>query len=406
MSWAPTPNGNQGNETAGRGTNSMRGHNLKKPAEPVRYRWPWFVLAGFILAVVLAIAWMSREVQRTRRIREASDPSRSGAARPEPSADRSWTNGMVWIPGGKFFMGSEDGQTDERPIHEVSLNGFWIDRTEVTNEEFDKFARATGYVTVAERKPDARDFPGVPEDKLVPGAIVFVPPSLEEINRERAGAGLAALTEIPLDDHFLWWRYVAGANWRHPEGPASNLSGREKHPVVQVAWDDAAAYCKWAGKRLPTEAEWEYAARGGLQRKPYLWGEDQKPGGKWQANIWQGRFPRQNILEDGFRGTGPVGSFAPNGYGLYDMAGNVWEWCADWYLPDYYAKSPSKNPPGPDTSFDPNEPGVMKRVQRGGSFLCSDVYCTGYRPAARMKSSPDTGLAHSGFRCVKDGSAP
>ena len=371
------------------------------------YRWPWFVAIAFVLAVVLAIAWMSREVRKTRQLRDLNAPSRGDAGQPsEPLAEPSWTNGMVWIRPGTFWMGSEEGQPDEQPVHEVTVNGFWMDRTEVINEEFEKFARATGYVTVAERKPDAREFPGVPEEKLVPGAIVFVPPSLDEINRERAQAGLAAVSEVPLDDHFLWWRYVPGANWKHPEGPGSNLNGREKHPVVQVAWEDAAAYCKWAGKRLPTEAEWEYAARGGLQKQPYLWGSDQKPGGKWQANIWQGRFPRQNAQEDGFQGTAPVGSFAPNGYGLFDMAGNVWEWCADWYLPDYYAHSPSNNPRGPDTSYDPNEPGVMKRVQRGGSFLCSDVYCTGYRPAARMKSTPDTGLEHSGFRCVKDGPGP
>ena len=364
------------------------------------------MLGAVVLAIVLAVIWMSKEVARSRRTRDATFPvsdssGDSGIAARSANVDRSWTNNMVWIPAGKFWMGAEDGQADEKPVHEVEVDGFWMDKTEVTNEQFERFARATGYVTVAERKPDPKDFPGVPEENLVPGSIVFSPASLDELNRERKEQGAEPLTEYPLGNHFIWWKYVPGANWRHPAGPTSDIHGREKPPVVHVAWDDAAAYCRWAGKRLPTEAEWEYAARGGLDRQPYVWGKDQKPGGKWQANIWQGKFPTENTLEDGFQGTAPVGSYAPNGFGLYDMAGNVWEWCADWYLPDYYAHSPAKNPPGPDTSYDPNEPGVMKRVQRGGSYMCSDLYCIGYRPAARMKSSPDTGLGHSGFRCVR-----
>ena len=369
------------------------------------------MLAFVILGILLAILWMSREVANAKRIRDANSPSSELSTAPELAEkkatvreqDSSWTNGMVWIPPGKFWMGSEDGQPDEKPVHQVTVHGFWMDKTEVSNEQFEKFVRATHFVTIAERKPDPKDFPDASPDMLVPGSIVFTPPTLDEINRQRAADGLAPTTEIPLENHFLWWKYVPGANWRHPEGPQSDLNGREKHPVVHIAWDDARAYCNWAGKRLPTEAEWEYAARGGLDRQPYVWGQEQKPGGKWQANIWQGRFPNENTVEDGFRGTAPVASFAANGYGLFDMAGNVWEWCADWYLPDYYANSPSENPRGPDTSFDPNEPGVMKRVQRGGSFLCSDLYCKGYRPSARMKSTPDTGLCHSGFRCVKDG---
>lgn len=297
------------------------------------------------------------------------------------------TNGMAWIPGATFPMGSDGGQPDETPVHEVTVAGFWIDKTEVTNGEFQKFVDATGYVTIAERKPDAKDFPGAPAELLVPGSVVFSPPA----------------EDVGLEDHFAWWKYVPGANWRHPEGPGSSIAGREKHPVVHVAWDDAAAFAKWAGKRLPTEAEWEHAARGGLIAQPYVWGAKQATDWKQAANIWQGKFPMQNSEEDGFRATAPVASFPPNGYGLFDMAGNVWEWCADWYRPDTYRTSDKLNPKGPESSDDPQEPGMPKRVIRGGSYLCSDVYCSGYRPSARMKSSPDTGLSHTGFRCVKDG---
>ena len=293
--------------------------------------------------------------------------------------------GMIWIPAGTFVMGGQDDAPDNKPLHSATLDGFWMDKTEVTNQQFEVFVSATGYKTVAERKPDAKDFPGVPEDKLVPGAAVFTPP----------------LGPVSLDEHLIWWRYVPGADWRHPGGPETNLKGRETHPVVNTCWDDAAAYAKWAGKSLPTEAQWEYAARGGLDRQRYVWGAELTPNGKWQANIWQGRFPNENTELDGFRGTSPVASFPPNGYGLYDMAGNVWEWCADWYRPDYYENSPLENPQGPRESFDPSEPGMPKRVQRGGSILCSDMYCIRYLPGARGKGAPDTGLSHLGFRCVK-----
>jgi formylglycine-generating enzyme len=338
------------------------------------------VLGGVVLGSLLVMR--HTEGPPRRGFLEHKVPPRQPAI---PSGEE-----MVWIPGGTFWMGSEDGEKDELPVHEVTVKGFWMDKTEVTNEQFAQFVRATSYITVAERKPDPKDFPGAEPDDLVPGSIVFSPPP----------------GEVPLHNHYAWWRYVPGANWRHPEGPQSNINGRERHPVVHVCWEDAAAYAKWAGKRLPTEAEWERAARGGLDRQRYGWGSEQKPAGRWNANIWQGRFPNENTNEDGFRGTAPVGIYPANGYGLFDMAGNVWEWCADWYRPDYYAVSPKENPPGPADSYDPNEPGVAKRVMRGGSFLCSDLYCIGYRPSARMKSSPDTGLSHTGFRCVKDGPPP
>lgn len=386
---------------------------MKKDIPPSgpRYRWPWLLLAAVVLGILLAVVWLVAETRRLKKQRQYDfvPAAESATATPSPSSVARaglLTNDMVWIPGGTFWMGSEEGQVDEKPVHQVTVAGFWMDKTEVTNEQFERFVRATRYVTVAERKPDPRDFPGVPTENLVPGSIVFSPPTLEEINRELAEGGMAPLKAFPLENHFIWWRYVPGANWRQPEGPGSDIRGREKHPVVHVAWDDAVAYCQWAGKRLPTEAEWEFAARGGLDRQHYAWGEELTPGGKWLANLWQGDFPLKNTLEDGFRGTAPVASYPPSAYGVHDLAGNVWEWCADWYLPDYYAHSPAKNPPGPDTSFDPNEPGVMKRVQRGGSFLCNAVWSTGYRPAYRMKNSPDTGMQHTGFRCVSTGSAP
>lgn len=318
--------------------------------------------------------------------------------------------GMVWIPGGTFVMGEADGAAHKNPDyldeipehtdalleHVVEVDGFWMDMTEVTNRQFREFVEATGYVTTAEKKPRREDFLGqlddvnlIPEENLVAGSICF--------NSRFDPATLRK-------DFSLWpyqvWQHVKGANWRHPEGPDSSIDGRLDHPVVHVSWDDALAYCRWAGKRLPTEAEWEYAARGGLEGRYYPWGDDPKPGGKWPHNIWQGEFPYQNAGEDGFLTAAPVASFPPNGYGLYDMTGNVWEWCADHYRPDYYQHSPRRNPPGPPDSFDPQEPRIPKRVQRGGSFMCSDNYCIGYTVASRMKGDPSSSTFHTGFRCV------
>ncbi len=297
--------------------------------------------------------------------------------------------GMVWIPAGEFTMGSEHF-TDSQPLHRVKVDGFWIDRTEVTNAEFAEFVEATGYETVAERTPTPEDFPGVPPEGLIPGSIVFTPPS----------------ESVALDNAFNWWSFVPGANWRHPEGPDSSIEERMNEPVVQIAFPDAEAYAKWAGKRLPTEAEWEFAARGGLDSKPYVWGDEFQPDGKYFANTYQGHFPDENTAEDGFTAAAPVGSFPPNGYGLVDMAGNVWEWCSDWYQPAWGLTEKEvgvlENPQGPDSSFDPDEPTVKKRLQKGGSFLCTDQYCTRYMPGGRGKGEIMTGANHVGFRCVQD----
>jgi formylglycine-generating enzyme required for sulfatase activity len=308
--------------------------------------------------------------------------------------------GMAWIPGGEFSMGAGatpdmnavgmQATTDSRPIHRVYVDGFWMDATEVTNEEFAKFVAATGHVTIAERAPRAEDFPGAPPENLVAGAVVFSPPRLA----------------VSLDNHFQWWSYVNGANWRHPEGPASTLVGRENYPVVHIAYDDAVEYATWAGKRLPTEAEWEFAARGGLTGKQYPWGDEFMPNAKVMANTHQGRFPHEDTGHDGHRGIGPVAQFEPNGYGLYDLAGNVWEWVSDWYRPDYYAQLASigtvvRNPQGPAVPFDPGEPTEKKRVHRGGSFLCTDQYCSRYMVGTRAKGESSTGTNHVGFRLVK-----
>ena len=318
--------------------------------------------------------------------------------------------GMIWIPGDTFKMGgkvaifmkdwpmSARSRPDERPVHSVELDGFWISRTPVTNAEFTKFVEKTGYITTAEKAPEIEEImkglpPGTPPpaaDLLVPASMVFTPTK----------------EEIPLQNVLQWWRWQQGANWREPEGPGSSITNRMDHPVVQVSYYDAKAYAEWKDMSLPTEAQWEYAARAGLDEKVFIWGDEPVNEEEPRINIWQGTFPYKNTVADDFFGTSPVETFAPNGYGLYDMSGNVWEWVADWYHIDAYAMRKGqdvvKNPTGPAASYDPDEPYLGKRVIRGGSFLCNDSYCSGYRPAARMKTSPDTSSNHTGFRLVKN----
>jgi formylglycine-generating enzyme len=309
------------------------------------------------------------------------------------------TEGMVWIGGSEYLMGGDNDQAspDEYPKHAVKIKGFWMDATEVTNAQFAQFVAATAYITVAERVPTWEDMKKLlPPDTPRPPDSVFVAGSLVFQKTKN---------EVNLSDYGQWWAFVKAANWRQPQGSGSSIKGQDKLPVVHIAWEDALAYCKWAGKRLPTEAEWELAARGGQHGKIYPWGNENVDAGKPKTNSWQGKFPYLNLKTDGFEGLAPVKSFAPNGYGVYDMAGNVWEWCFDWYRADYYASFQNQvadNPSGPLSSLDPDEPFTPKRVVRGGSFLCNDGYCSGYRVARRMKSSADTGLDHTGFRCVKN----
>lgn len=301
--------------------------------------------------------------------------------------------GMTWIPGGTFRMGSDRHYPEEAPVHRVTVDGFWIDTAPVTNEQFAAFVRATGHVTFAEIPPDPKDYPGALPEMLYAGSLVFTPPS-HRVDLRKWGE---------------WWRFLKSADWRHPYGAQSTIDGLDAHPVVHIAHVDALAYAKWAGKDLPTEAEWELAARGGLEDAEYAWGDEFTPGGKFMANTWHGEFPRENLKPDGYERTSPVGAFPPNGYGLYDMIGNVWEWTNDWFSQKHEPDAQKaccvpQNPRGgrADNSYDPCQPNIKipRKVIKGGSHLCAPNYCRRYRPAARHAEAVDTSASHLGFRCV------
>ncbi|AMO24576.1 formylglycine-generating enzyme family protein [Ramlibacter solisilvae] len=307
--------------------------------------------------------------------------------------------GMIWIPGGTFRMGSDVHYPEEAPMHFVRVDGFWIDRTPVTNGQFRRFVEATGYVTFAEKAPDPKDYPGALPHMLKAGSMVFTPPG----------------HPVDLRNFANWWDFKFGANWRRPYGPRSSISGLDDHPVVHVAWQDVLAFASWAQKDLPTEAEWEFAARGGLDGAEFAWGDEFTPGGRHRANTWQGGFPNENLKSDGYERTSPVSAFPPNGYGLHDMIGNVWEWTVDWFSAKHEAQAPSPccaahDPRGgrEDGSFDPCQPEIRipRKVLKGGSHLCAPNYCRRYRPAARHAQPVDTSTSHVGFRCVRHAPGP
>jgi len=318
---------------------------------------------------------------------------RADIERNDRQPENSPTGDMLWIPGGTFRMGSNDHYPEEAPVHRVTVDGFWIDRTPVTNRQFKQFVRATGHVTTAEVAPDSKDYPGALPHMLYAGSLVFVPPR----------------SAVDLRDWSQWWTFLKGADWRHPYGPKSNVKRLDNHPVVHVSLSDALAYAKWAGRDLPTEAEWEFAARGGLDGAEFAWGEQFMPRGVQMANIWQGNFPLQKLNENGYKRTSPVGAFPPNGYGVCDMIGNVWEWTSDWYAPKHEADAPKaccipENPRGgrEEQSYDRCQPNIKipRKVIKGGSHLCAPNYCRRYRPAARHAEPVDTSTSHLGFRCV------
>lgn len=304
--------------------------------------------------------------------------------------------GMVWIPGGEFTMGTDkadEKHAEEAPGHRVVVAGFWMDHTEVTNAQFAAFVKASGHVTDAEKDLDPREFPNAPPEYLKGGSLLFK--KVSGVNPHQCGGA-----NLP------WWKFTAGAHWRQPEGPGSSIEARPGHPVLCLTYKDVQAYAKWAGKRLPTEAEWEFAARGGLSDKAYTWGDEERPAGRIMCNHWQGSFPGLDTGADGFAGVAPVKSFPPNGYGLYDVAGNVWEMCEDWYGLEYYKVSPKDRPPGPAIGHDPEQTGFGQHVIRGGSWLCDDGYCLRYRATSRQGLDTLTSTNHVGFRCVADAPAP
>jgi formylglycine-generating enzyme len=388
------------------GRSTAKQQHARQPATGLR-RWGPIVVGAIGVLIFIGGYYLTRDKQAAV---VASTPVTSGA---QPALDSDFQptiandqpppgaapRGMVWIPGGEFSMGAAATQgmndvgmqatVDSRPVHRVRVDGFWMDATEVTNAQFAEFVSATGYVTVSERTPTAADFPSAAPEDLIAGSVVFSPPD----------------HAVALNDHFQWWSYVDGANWRHPLGPETSIDGKDQYPVIHIAYEDAQAYAQWAGKRLPTEAEWEFAARGGLTGQLYPWGNDFMQETTWMANSHQGHFPDRDSGADQHVGIAPVAQFPPNGYGLYDVGGNVWEWVSDWYRPDYYARLASSgevavNPQGPESPFDPDEPGEKKRVHRGGSFLCTDEYCSRYMVGTRGKGEVTTGTNHLGFRCV------
>lgn len=375
---------------------------MKPTASGAPLRW-WRGPGAIALLCVAAIAGVGYALRQSRADTEASNAAVVGGDGVTGPA------GMMHIPGGEFLMGSDSklAQPNEKPAHKVRVHSFWMDRHHVTNAEFRKFVEATGYVTTAERKPEWQSIrlqlppgtPRPPDDALVPGGMVFV----------------GTPRPVPLTDYAMWWRYVPGADWRHPGGPGTSIVGKEDHPVVQVSYEDAQAYATWVGKRLPTEAEWEFAARGGLEQSTYAWGDKLAPDGKQMANIWQGQqtqpFPVVSPKAGGAVGTSPVGTFPPNGYGLVDMTGNAWQWVADWYRADQFQREATSgrslsDPTGPTASWDPADPGTPvdapKRVTRGGSFLCNEDYCLSYRPSARRGTDPESSMSHLGFRLAMD----